>query len=55
MTYQVIARKAPLTFSDLVGQGTSPETLANAIRKNRVAHSYIFRARGVGRPPPHAF
>ena len=51
MTYQVIARKwRPQTFSDLVGQQHVTETLANAIRKNRVAHSYIFSgARGVGK------
>jgi DNA polymerase-3 subunit gamma/tau len=51
MTYQVIARKwRPQTFSDLVGQGHVTETLANAIRNNRVAHAYIFSgARGVGK------
>ena len=51
MTYQVIARKwRPQTFSDLVGQQHVTETLANAIKKNRVAHSYIFSgARGVGK------
>ncbi len=51
MTYQVIARKwRPQTFSDLVGQEHVTETLANAISKNRVAHSYIFSgARGVGK------
>ena len=51
MTYQVIARKwRPQTFSDLVGQQHVTDTLANAIRKNRVAHSYIFSGgRGVGK------
>jgi DNA polymerase III subunit gamma/tau len=51
MTYQVIARKwRPQTFGDLVGQGHVTETLANAIRNNRVAHAYIFSgARGVGK------
>src|ERR1700675_2996191 len=51
MTYQVIARKwRPQTFADLVGQEHVTETLANAIRNNRVAHAYIFSgARGVGK------
>jgi DNA polymerase-3 subunit gamma/tau len=51
MTYQVIARKwRPQTFSDLVGQEHVTNTLANAIRGDRVAHAYIFSgARGVGK------
>jgi DNA polymerase-3 subunit gamma/tau len=51
MTYQVIARKyRPQTFGDLVGQIHVTETLANAIRQDRVAHAYIFSgARGVGK------
>jgi DNA polymerase-3 subunit gamma/tau len=51
MAYQVIARKwRPQTFADLVGQTHVTETLANAIRNNRVAHAYIFSgARGVGK------
>jgi DNA polymerase-3 subunit gamma/tau len=51
MSYQVIARKwRPQVFSDLVGQGHVTETLANAIKNNRVAHAYIFSgARGVGK------
>src|SRR5262252_8055400 len=51
MNYQVIARKwRPQTFGDLVGQTHVTETLANAIRNNRVAHAYIFSgARGVGK------
>src|SRR4051812_37976365 len=51
MTYQVIARKwRPQTFSDLVGQEHVTNTLANAIRNDRVAHAYIFSgARGVGK------
>jgi DNA polymerase-3 subunit gamma/tau len=51
MTYQVIARKwRPQTFKDLVGQEHVTETLANAIKKDRVAHAYIFSgARGVGK------
>jgi DNA polymerase-3 subunit gamma/tau len=51
MNYQVIARKwRPQTFKDLVGQQHVTETLANAIKNNRVAHAYIFSgARGVGK------
>jgi DNA polymerase-3 subunit gamma/tau len=51
MSYQVIARKwRPQTFRDLVGQTHVAETLANAIKNNRVAHAYIFSgARGVGK------
>jgi DNA polymerase-3 subunit gamma/tau len=51
MTYQVIARKwRPQNFADLVGQEHVTETLANAIKMNRVAHAYIFSgARGVGK------
>jgi DNA polymerase III subunit gamma/tau len=51
MTYQVIARKwRPQTFADLVGQEHVTETLANAIKKDRVVHAYIFSgARGVGK------
>jgi len=51
MSYQVIARKwRPQTFKDLVGQQHVTETLANAIRNDRVAHAYIFSgARGVGK------
>ncbi len=51
MSYQVIARKyRPQTFQGLVGQSHVTETLANAIRNNRVAHAYIFSgARGVGK------
>ena len=51
MTYQVVARKyRPQTFRDLVGQEHVTETLANAIKNNRVAHAYIFSgARGVGK------
>jgi DNA polymerase-3 subunit gamma/tau len=51
MSYQVIARKwRPQTFGEIVGQTHVTETLANAIRMNRVAHAYIFSgARGVGK------
>lgn len=51
MSYQVIARKwRPQTFKDLSGQQHVTETLANAIKNDRVAHAYIFSgARGVGK------
>jgi DNA polymerase III subunit gamma/tau len=51
MSYQVIARKwRPQKFGDLVGQEHVTETLANAIKNDRVAHAYIFSgARGVGK------
>jgi DNA polymerase III subunit gamma/tau len=51
MSYQVIARKwRPQKFSDLVGQEHVTDTLANAIKNDRVAHAYIFSgARGVGK------
>jgi DNA polymerase-3 subunit gamma/tau len=51
MSYQVIARKwRPQKFSDLVGQEHVTETLANAIKNDRVAHAYIFSGvRGVGK------
>lgn len=51
MPYIVIARKyRPLTFNDLIGQEAIVTTLKNAIRSNRVAHSYLFTGqRGVGK------
>lgn len=51
MSYQVLARKwRPQTFREVVGQSHVTETLANAIRNNRVAHAYIFSGvRGVGK------
>jgi DNA polymerase-3 subunit gamma/tau len=51
MSYQVIARKwRPQTFKDLSGQQHVTDTLANAIKNDRVAHAYIFSgARGVGK------
>src|SRR6266567_3519799 len=51
MSYQVIARKyRPQVFEEVVGQKLVTQTLANAIRTNRVAHGYIFSgARGVGK------
>jgi DNA polymerase III subunit gamma/tau len=51
MSYKVIARKhRPQTFGEIVGQEHVTQTLANAIRSNRVAHAYIFSGvRGVGK------
>ncbi len=51
MAYQVLARKwRPLSFEDVVNQEHVKTTLINAIRSNRIAHSYIFTGpRGVGK------
>src|SRR6201997_3655766 len=51
MSYKVIARKyRPQTLTEIVGQQHVTQTLANAIKSNRVAHAYIFSGvRGVGK------
>ncbi len=51
MEYLVLARKwRPQTFTEVVGQEHVARTLTNAIRQNRVAHSFIFSGpRGVGK------
>jgi DNA polymerase-3 subunit gamma/tau len=51
MSYQVIARKyRPQRFADVVGQDHVTQTLANAIRQNRIAHAYLFCGpRGTGK------
>jgi DNA polymerase-3 subunit gamma/tau len=51
MGYQVIARKyRPQRFDDVVGQDHVTQTLANAIRQNRIAHAYLFCGpRGTGK------
>src|SRR5437773_9764142 len=51
MSYQVIARKyRPQRFSDVVGQEHVTQTLANAIRQNRIAHASRFCGpRGTGK------
>ena len=51
MSYQVIARKyRPQRFSDVVGQDHVTQTLANAVRQNRIAHAYLFCGpRGTGK------
>ena len=47
----VLARKyRPQTFAEVSGQGAVSRTLSNAIRRNRVAHAYLFTGpRGVGK------
>ncbi len=49
--YQVLARKyRPQKFSELVGQDALVRTITNAIREDRVAHSFILTGvRGVGK------
>ncbi|MCL5098529.1 MAG: DNA polymerase III subunit gamma/tau [Candidatus Omnitrophica bacterium] len=51
MAYQVIARKyRPQRFADVVGQEHVTQTLANAIKQNRIAHAYLFVGpRGTGK------
>ncbi|WNO52779.1 DNA polymerase III subunit gamma/tau [Stakelama saccharophila] len=49
--YQVLARKyRPKTFSQLIGQDAMVTTLANAIRRDRLAHAFLLTGvRGVGK------
>lgn len=49
--YQVIARRfRPQSFSEVVGQEAIVTTLKNAIKFNRLAHSYLFcGSRGTGK------
>jgi DNA polymerase-3 subunit gamma/tau len=51
MSYLVLARKwRPQTFHDMTGQEHVVTTIANAIKRNRVAHAYLFCGpRGVGK------
>jgi DNA polymerase-3 subunit gamma/tau len=51
MSYQVIARKyRPQRFADVIGQEHVTDTLANAIKQNRIAHAYLFCGpRGTGK------
>ncbi|MBX7143736.1 MAG: DNA polymerase III subunit gamma/tau [Oligoflexia bacterium] len=51
MSYLVLARKyRPDSFSTVEGQEHVTRTLANAIKRNKVAHAYIFSGpRGVGK------
>ncbi|HPQ29460.1 MAG TPA: DNA polymerase III subunit gamma/tau, partial [Desulfobacteraceae bacterium] len=51
MSYKVLARKwRPQLFQDVIGQEHITQTLINAIKKDRVAHAYLFGGpRGVGK------
>ncbi len=51
MAHKVLALKyRPQTFSDLVGQDVLVRTLTNAIKKEKLAHGYIFHGiRGTGK------
>ena len=48
--YRVLARKyRPQTFEALIGQEAMVQTLANAIRRGRLAHAFLMTGvRGVG-------
>ena len=49
--YQVLYRKyRPKNFEDVVGQQIVVKTLQNAIKNNKISHSYIFYGpRGTGK------
>ncbi|MEL7691080.1 DNA polymerase III subunit gamma/tau [Citromicrobium bathyomarinum] len=49
--YRVLARKyRPQTFSQLIGQEPMVQTLANAIKRDRLAHAFLMTGvRGVGK------
>jgi len=49
--YRVLARKyRPQTFSELIGQEAMVQTLANAIKRDRLAHAFLLTGvRGVGK------
>ncbi|MEJ2409513.1 MAG: DNA polymerase III subunit gamma/tau [Novosphingobium sp.] len=49
--YRVLARKyRPQTFGELIGQEAMVQTLANAIRRDRLAHAFLMTGvRGVGK------
>ncbi|MEO6199511.1 MAG: DNA polymerase III subunit gamma/tau, partial [Sphingomicrobium sp.] len=49
--YRVLARKyRPQTFAELIGQDAMVQTLANAIKRDRVAHAFLLTGvRGVGK------
>ena len=51
MAYEVLARKwRPQVFEDVVGQRHITQTLVNALKKDRLAHAYLFAGpRGVGK------
>ena len=44
MEYRVLARKyRPQTFAELIGQEAMVQTLANAIKRDRLAHAFYMR------------
>ena len=49
--YRVLARRyRPTTFSELIGQDAMVQTLANAIKRERLAHAFLMTGvRGVGK------
>jgi DNA polymerase III subunit gamma/tau len=49
--YRVLARKyRPQKFSELIGQDAMVQTLANAIKRDRIAHAFLMTGvRGVGK------
>jgi DNA polymerase III gamma/tau subunit len=49
--YRVLARKyRPQSFAELIGQEAMVMTLANAIQRDRLAHSFlVIGVRGVGK------
>ena len=49
--YRVLARKyRPQSFDELIGQDAMVQTLANAIRRDRLAHAFLLTGvRGVGK------
>ena len=49
--YRVLARKyRPQTFAQLIGQDSMVQTLANAIKRDRLAHAFLMTGvRGVGK------
>lgn len=49
--YRVLARKyRPQTFAELIGQDAMVTTLANAIKRDRIAHAFLLTGvRGVGK------
>ncbi len=51
MSYEVVARRwRPLTFGSVVGQSHVTQTLANAVRRDRIPHAFLLTGtRGVGK------
>jgi hypothetical protein len=53
--YRVPRKYRPQTFSALIGQEAMVQTLANAIRRDRLAHAFLMTGvRGWARPAPRA-